>query len=619
MSKKHKNKKIIIKGLFKLEKTHYAIISDKNIYNIEKEFFDFSDKFAQDGDEVEALFIWAKHPKAKLLNVTKRYNKYVVGYVKKINSSYFFEPLKTKFLIKLVDQASEGQLIKAYIIQSKNTEFANIVEAYFQSESNDDIIAIDKYNLPTEFNSDVEKELEAIKEPSEKDFIGRSDFRYLNTVTIDGADAKDFDDAVDVEFLKNGYRLYVHIADVSHYVKDNSAIEKSAFDRGFSVYFPQSNIPMLPRKLSDNICSLVPNKDRLAFSAIIYFDKKGHRKSFKFTKSVIKNKNRLTYDFVENCLNGKVECDKNLKSHLIKMKILAKILKARRFLSGSLELDVKEAAFIIENNKIVNIVQRPKLFSYEIIEEFMLSANKTVADYLNKKTLFLRRIHDKPNPAKLLDLAFQLKEMGYAFPKKPNAKKIHNFIKSIEENKRSIISKIILKNLERAEYSMQEIGHFALGFENYTHFTSPIRRFPDLIIHKILYRMLNDLHTFSYKKLENITKNVQKRELVTEAAEYFAKDMKQARLMEKYIGKVFNGIIVSMIGSGAFIELKEIFVEGFLPYSSFKDDYYTFFEQKQMIVGRKTNKVYRLGDCIRVKPSKVDIYAGKIDLELLKE
>lgn len=619
MSKKNKNKRIIIKGLFKPEKTHYAIISDKNIYNIEKEHFDFSDKFAQDGDEVEALFIWAKHPKAKLLNVAKRYNKYVVGYVKKINSSYFFEPLKTKFLIKLSGKANEGQLIKASITQSKNTEFANVIEAYSKSEISDDTIVIDKYNLPIEFNSDVEKELQTIKEPSEKDFVARMDFRNLNTVTIDGADAKDFDDAIDIEFLKNGFRLYVHIADVSHYVKDSSAIEKSADQRGFSVYFPQSNIPMLPRKLSDDICSLVPNKDRLAFTAIIDFDKKGNRKSFKFTKSVIKNKNRLTYDFVEDCLNGLLECDENLKAYLNKMKILAKILRARRFLNGSLELDVKEAAFIIENNKIVNIVQRPKLFSYEIIEEFMLAANKATADYLNKKTPFLCRIHEKPNSAKLLDLAFKLKEMGFAFPKKPNAKKINNFIKSIDETKRSIISKIILKSLERAEYSMQEIGHFALGFENYTHFTSPIRRFPDLIIHKILYRTLNGLRPFSLKKLDNIAKNVQKRELVTEAAEYFARDIKQARLMENYISKVFNGIIVSMIGSGMFIELKEVFIEGFLPYSSFKDDYYTFFEQKQIIVGRKTNKVYRLGDTIRVRPSKVDIYAGKIDLELFKE
>lgn len=617
MSKKHRNKKIIIKGLFKFNKTYYSIITEKNTYSVEKDLFDFSDKFAQDSDEVEVLFVWAKNPKAKLLNVIKRHNKYVVGYVKRIDSSYFFQPLKTKFLIKLSDKVNEESLAKAQIYQFKNAEFAKIVKIYSNSPENDETIIIDKYNLPIKFSAEVEKELQLINEPNENDFADRIDFRNLSTVTIDGADAKDFDDAIDIELLKDGYRLYVHIADVSYYVKDNSAIEKSAIERGFSVYFPKSNIPMLPRKLSDDICSLVPGKDRLAFSVILDFDKKGNRKSYKFVKSIIRNKNRLTYDFVEDCLNNKIDCDENLKSYLHKMKVLAKILRARRFLKGSLELDIKEPVFIIENNEVINIIQRPKIFSYEIIEEFMLAANKAVADYLkNKKKQFLHRIHEKPQTTKLMNLASQLKEMGYMFPKKANSKKIQSFIQSIDETKKSIVSKLILRSLERAEYSLQDIGHFALGFENYTHFTSPIRRFPDLIIHKILYRTLLNMNEYSYKKLDKIAKQVQKRELITEAAEYFAKDIEESRMIGKYIGKTFNGTIVSMIGSGAFVELKEIFAEGFLPYSTLKDDYYTFLEQKQMIVGKKTRRVYRLGELIKVKPTRVDIYEGKIDLEL---
>ncbi len=617
MSKKHKNKKTHIKGLFKVETAYYLIITDKNIYNIEKELFDFSGKFAQDSDEVEVLFEFTKRPKAKLLNIIKRYNEYMVGYIRKINSLYFFEPLKTKFFIQLSGKAEEGSLVKAKIIQYKNTEFASIIQVYSNSSINDELVAIDKYNLPTEFGLDVEKQLESICEPNEKDFAKRADFRHLNTVTIDGIDAKDFDDAIDIEFLKNGYRLYVHIADVSYYVKDNSPIEKSALERGFSVYFPKSNIPMLPRKLSDDICSLVPNKNRLTFTVIIEFDKKGNRRSFKFTKSIIVNKNRLTYDFVENCLNNIVDCEENLKSYLQKMKMLAKILRARRFLKGSIDLDIKEAAFVIENGEIVNSIPKPRFFSYSIIEEFMLAANKAVADYLNKKTLFLRRIHEKPQPAKLIDLSRKLKEMGYSFPKKPNVKNIQAFIQSIDESKRSIISKIILKSFERAEYSLQEIPHFALGFKNYTHFTSPIRRFPDLIIHKILDRTLNNMKDYPYKKLQSIVKQIQKRELVTESAEYFAKDIAQARLISKHIGKIFNGTIVSMIGSGLFVELKEIYAEGFLPYSAFKDDFYTFFDQKQLIIGKRTKKIYKLGDSIYVKPTRVDIYEGKIDLELV--
>ncbi len=619
ISKKHKNKKLNIKGLLKVDKTCYSIITDKNIYNVEKDHFDFSDKFAQDSDEIEVLFIWNKHPRAKLLNVTKRYNKYVIGYVRKINSSFFFEPLKTKFLIKLSGKANEGELIKAHINQSKNTEIANIVKVYSQSSISDEEIVIDKYNLPTEFSDEVEKELEIIKEPTDKDFVGRKDFRHLNTITIDDKSAKDFDDAIDVEFLKNGYRLYVHIADVSYYVKDNSAIEKSAYERGFSVYFPQSNIPMLPRKLSDDICSLVPDKDRLAFSVIIDFDKKGKRKSYKFVKSVIKNKNRLTYDFVEDCINGKVTCSESLKEYLIKMKILAKILRARRFLKGSLELEIKEASFVIENEQIVNIVEKPNLFSHHIIEEFMLAANKATADYLSNKVQFLRRIHEKPQTTKLMDLSAKLKAFGYQFPKKPSAKSIQHFIKSIDETQRPIVSKMVLRSLERAEYSLKETGHFALGFENYTHFTSPIRRFPDLVIHKTLYNTLCSLHPYAYKKLENIVRYVQKKELVTEAAQYYAKDIKQARLISNYIDKTFHGIISSFIGSGMFVELKEVYAEGFVSFSSLKDDYYMFYEQKQMIIGRKSGKTYKLGDSVKVKPSKVSIYEGKIDLELLKE
>jgi len=615
MSKNRKNKKVIIKGLFKVEKTRYLIITDRKIYDIEKDFFDFSGRFVQDSDEVEVMLFKNRSLKAKLLNVTRRYNNHTIGYVRKINSSYFIEPLKTRFLIKLSQKAQEGDLVKVSIEQNKNNEVANIIKVYSKSSACDEEIVIDKYDLPTDFSKEVEKELERITEPSDNDFIGRKDLRHLNTITIDDKSAKDFDDAIDVEFLKNGYRLYVHIADVSYYVKDNSAIEKSAYERGFSVYFPQSNIPMLPRKLSDDICSLVPGKDRLAFSVIIDFDKKGKRKSYKFVKSVIRNKNRLTYDFVENCINGTVLCSESLREYLIKMKILAKILRARRFLKGSLELEIKEPSFVIENEQIVNIVEKPNLFSYHIIEEFMLAANKATADYLSNKVHFLRRIHEKPQTTKLMDLSAKLKTLGYQFPKKPSAKSIQRFINSLDETQRSIISKMVLRSLERAEYSLKETGHFALGFENYTHFTSPIRRFPDLITHKILYNVMLSKQPYSLKKLENITKNVQKRELITEAAENFAKDIKQARLISNYLGKTFHGIITSMIESGMFVELKEIFVEGFLPFSSL-DDYYIYYYAKQIAIGKRHNKVYKIGDLIEVIPSKVDIYEGKIELKL---
>ena len=567
---------------------------------------------------------------SRVVKIKKRSVRDVIGYLVKTRRGWIVAPIERKIpfvvSVKAEDKSvKEGWLVLSRITsmgERKNTVLGEIKKIYgnpFNMEIDKEVV-IDRYNLPYQFSEAVEKEVERIKEPDIDDFKGRVDFRALPTITIDGADARDFDDAVDVEEKEDGFRLYVHIADVSHYVKEGTETDREALKRGFSVYFPEGVIPMLPFALSNNICSLVPDKDRLTVSVIMDISKRGSIKRYKIKKSVIRNKNRMTYEEVQSIIDGDKSEGENLTKTLKTMEKLAKILRKRRFKKGSLDLDIPEPYVVLEDNRITEIKERPRLFSHSIIEEFMLAANLCVADYLKKHyETFIRRVHEDPDPVKLMVLFAYLRKMGIRFELKEEftSKDLQKVLDTVkDEKKKQIVSQMLLRSLKRAEYSIQNKRHFALNFDNYTHFTSPIRRYPDLVVHRMVKNII-DRGKKEFNNLKEVVQTVKNRELITENAMFYMNDIKAAQFMKERIGETFSGTITTIIPNGFFVRLKEHFVEGFVPANLLKDDYYQYIESMYAMVGKRKRRVFKLGDEVKVMAVSVDKFAGEIDFTVV--
>ncbi len=567
---------------------------------------------------------------SRVVKIKKRSVRDVIGYLVKTRRGWIVAPIERKIpfvvSVKAEDKSvKEGWLVLSRITsmgERKNTVLGEIKKIYgnpFNMEIDKEVV-IDRYNLPHQFSEAVEKEIERIKEPDIDDFKGRVDFRALPTITIDGADARDFDDAVDIEEKEDGFRLYVHIADVSHYVKEGTETDREALKRGFSVYFPEGVIPMLPFALSNNICSLVPDKDRLTVSVIMDISKRGSIKRYKIKKSVIRNKNRMTYEEVQSIIDGDKSEEENLTKILKTMEKLAKILRKRRFKKGSLDLDIPEPYIVLEDNRITEIKERPRLFSHSIIEEFMLAANLCVADYLKKHyETFIRRVHEDPDPVKLMVLFAYLRKMGIRFELKEEltSKDLQKVLDTVkDEKKKQIVSQMLLRSLKRAEYSTQNKRHFALNFDNYTHFTSPIRRYPDLVVHRMVKNII-DREKKEFNNLKEVVQTVKNRELITENAMFYMNDIKAAQFMKERVGETFSGTITTIIPNGFFVRLKEHFVEGFVPANLLKDDYYQYIESMYAMVGKRKRRVFKLGDEVKVMAVSVDKFAGEIDFTVV--
>ncbi len=564
---------------------------------------------------------------ARIIKVVSRKYSRIIGYVERIANRWILAPFDRDidFTVRLEETAGadSGDVVLCQITafpEGGKKATGRVVKVYGNQydDTIDEAVVIDKYNLPHLFSSEALAQANRLDEPSTEEFVDREDFRDMPVITIDGEDAKDFDDAVDVEKRKNGYRLYVHIADVSHYVSTDSPIDREAIRRCFSVYFPGSVIPMLPKRLSDNICSLVPYKDRLTLSVIIDFDQHGNVQAYRFTKGVINNKRRMTYRQVQAILDGELEDEKWLMKKLELMGCLARILRKKRFREGSIDLDIPEPQFKLEGNRVVDIQKRPRLFSHFIIEEFMLAANLCAADFLDRHyDSYIRRVHDEPDRKKIASLIAFLKRYGIHFEfslKKITSKALQKLLESVKDaNRKSIISYLMLRSLKRAEYSTRRMGHFALGFDNYTHFTSPIRRYPDLVVHRMVKALLEG-RRFDTSSLEYVASVVRERELVTEEAMFYMNDVKSASFMRNHIGEAFKGVIVNIIPAGIFVRLDRYFVEGFISVDRMRDDYYEFYEELFAMIGRRRHKVYRLGDRVRVAVVSINKFAGEIDL-----
>lgn len=501
----------------------------------------------------------------------------------------------------------------------------------------DILSVIRKHQLPETFPDEVTAEADQAPDAiTEEEIVrqGRRDLRDKIIVTIDGEDAKDLDDAVNVERLPNGnYRLGVHIADVGYYVRENSKLDQEAYNRGCSVYLVDRVIPMLPHRLSNGICSLNPQVDRLTLSCEMEFNE--HMKVVKhdiFT-SVIKTKERMTYTNVRKILEGEdaelMERYKDLVEVFRTMKELALKLRANRMRRGAVDFDFDEAKVIVDDDgKAVDIVKRDRTIAEQIIEEFMLAANETVAEHFHwLKVPFLYRIHEDPDPEKLQNFMAFAANFGYQIKGRGNSihpRALQTLLEDIEGTKeQTVLSTMMLRSMKQAKYDAESTGHFGLAAEYYSHFTSPIRRYPDLVIHRVIREVLENGGALTAERQEYLTARMpdiaqqsSERERVAVDAERDTEQMKKAEYMLDKVGEEFEGIISSVTSFGMFIELDNT-VEGLTRLSALTDDYYHFDEQHMALIGERTSKVFRIGDEVKVRVARVNIEDYTIDFELV--
>jgi len=488
-------------------------------------------------------------------------------------------------------------------------------------------LAIRAHNLPYQFSSDVlgyAAQLPATV--SAEDIKDRRDLRDLYFVTIDGEDAKDFDDAVYCEPLKHGgWRVLVAIADVAHYVETDSALDAEAQLRGNSVYFPARVIPMLPEKLSNELCSLRPNCDRLTMVCEMELNADAELKSHRFDNAVIHSKARLTYTKVAAILDGKEKGDETLNPHLKNLHHVFKKLLFQRQLRGAIEFETTETQILFDaDGKIDRIVARRRNVAHQIIEELMLLANETTSKYLEAAEIpLLYRVHDLPQPDRLLGLRDFLKAFSLRLPggDAPTPKDYASLLERVAKRPDAhLIQTVMLRSLRQAIYSTDNRGHFGLSYESYCHFTSPIRRYPDLLIHRALKHVIQKrkVSKFAYdaEKMEVIGEHCSMTERRADRASRDATDWLKCDYMQDKVGKTFDGFIADVTGFGLFVELKDIFVQGLVHVTVLKNDYYQYDATHHALRGKSGNTMYRLGDPVRVTVAKVNLDERKIDFVL---
>ena len=558
--------------------------------------------------------------------------KFIVGTFEKSRNFGFVVPdgkkVDTDVFIskKYTMGARNGQKVLVEITKNptkdRKTE-GKIVEVI----GNQDDIGIDmlciikEFGLPDEFPKEVKNEVKYINNKiDKKDIPNRKDFRDLDIFTIDGEDAKDLDDAISISENQDGtFTLGVHIADVSYYVKEGSSLDKEAIYRGTSVYMLDRVIPMLPFELSNGICSLNAGEDRFTISIIMDIDENGKVLKSRIYKGIINVRERMSYTNVQKILDGKdkevLDRYKDYISEFKKMEKLAKILKNRRIADGYLNLDLPETQIILdENGKPLEVKPYETKFANEIIEQFMLTANEEIAETFNSYNApFIYRVHEIPDLEKLEELNKTLNDFGYSIKVKDDKVSPKEFAKLLKEIKgkdeEKLISKLVLRTLRLAKYEAENKGHFGIASKYYCHFTSPIRRYPDLFIHRIISNYLdrNSKEILTNKKIAKYRKQAEEyakisseRERTAQSAEREAESMKMAEYMEDKIGEQYDAIISSITSFGMFVELENT-IEGLVRFENMDDDYYIYDEEHNKLIGEKKKKEYKIGDKIKVE------------------
>lgn len=486
-----------------------------------------------------------------------------------------------------------------------------------------------KFGLPYVYPQSVEKAADKIPaEISAEEIARREDFRKVTTFTIDPKDAKDFDDALSIRPLKDGlWEVGVHIADVTHYVKEGSIIDKEAEKRATSVYLVDRTIPMLPERLCNFICSLRPNEEKLAFSAIFDITEKGEVRDSRIVHTVIESDRRFTYEEAQQIIETK---EGDFKDEILMLDTIAKALREKRFTAGAINFDRYEVKFEIdEKGKPISVYFKESKDANKLVEEFMLLANRTVAEKIGKAPkgkkpkVLPYRIHDLPDPEKLDNLAQFIARFGYRLrtsgTKTDVSKSINHLLDDIQGKKEeNLIETVSIRAMQKARYSTHNIGHYGLAFDYYTHFTSPIRRFPDMMVHRLVTRYMDGGRSVSETKYEDLCDHSSNMEQIAANAERASIKYKQVEFMSERLGQTYDGVISGVTEWGLYVELNENKCEGMIPIRDLDDDYYEFDEKNYCLRGRRKNRIYSLGDAITVKVARANLEKKQLDFALVE-
>lgn len=595
---------------------------------------------AMSGDHVVARVESERRREGSIIRILKRGQKKIVGTLHRDKNFFYVKPKNKKILFEIYispknrASASLGDAVVVELISYPTPVrppegrvvkvLAEIYEPHLEIE-----MIIDEYSLSPKFPASVNKELDELSDKVSA--RNRVDLRNILTVTIDGETAKDFDDAISIKKTRDGYTLLVHIADVGHYVPWDSVIDLESRRRGTSVYFPSRVIPMLPKRLSENLCSLLPNTDRFTFTVELNFDRKGCLISKDFYQSVINSNERMTYTSVRKILLDRDPVERKRYEYLLEsfdiMQELCELLRDRRIKRGSLDFDLPEPEVLLDiQGRPEAIIKTERNLSHMIIEEFMIAANEAVASYLQDINIpSIYRVHEKPDPSKLEELRPIFKTFGLG-TNKIGHHAFHSILGQMKGmHAETLLNILLLKSLKQARYSTENIGHFGLASECYTHFTSPIRRYPDLVVHRILKETLNRRRISDKKRkylegiLPDIATHSSRTERVADEAEREVVNAMRVWFMKDKVGNEYEGFITSVSSHGLKVQLEDFFVEGSLHVSSMMDDYYKFDEMSYRLVGRRTRKSFTIGMKVNVRVERVDIEEREIVLSLAKE
>lgn len=484
-----------------------------------------------------------------------------------------------------------------------------------------------EFDLPYKYPENVEKAANKISEVITEEEIGkREDFRQITTFTIDPKDAKDFDDALSAQKLEDGtWEVGVHIADVTHYVKSESLIDREAYSRATSVYLVDRTIPMLPERLCNQICSLRPNEEKLCFSVIFKLNSNAEVLQSRIARTVIKSNRRFTYEEAQNIIETG---EGDYKEEILALNELAKKLREKRFKAGAIAFDRYEVKFDIdETGKPLGTYVKVSKEANKLIEEFMLLANQTVAEFIGKtknktKKTFVYRIHEQPDPERLRDFSSFISRFGYKMrtegSKTDISKNINKLLDSVQgKPEENLIETLAIRSMQKARYTTDNIGHYGLAMDYYTHFTSPIRRYPDMMVHRLLERYQAGGRSVIKNKYEDYCKHCSDMESVAANAERASIKYKQVEFMKDKLGQVFDGVVSGVTEWGLYVELNENKCEGLIPIRDLDDDYYEFDEKNYCLLGRRTKRTYQLGDLITVKVAQANLERKQLDFAIV--
>ncbi|WP_075602188.1 ribonuclease R [Saccharicrinis aurantiacus] len=602
-------------------------------------------KSALNGDIVKVQCFAKKRGKSQegeVLEIIERKRDSFVGRIE-MSDNFAFLVTDNRVMFKdlfipltKLNGATNGQLAIGRITDWKDhnkNPFGEIIEVLGDAgENNAEMHAIlAEFDLPYHYPEKVVAAAEEIPEEiPEEEIKKRRDFRGITTFTIDPKDAKDFDDALSLQKLENGnWEVGVHIADVTHYVTPKSIIDKEGYDRATSVYLVDRVVPMLPERLSNGICSLRPNEDKLCFSVVFELDESANLQDYWIGRTIIHSDRRFTYEEAQTTIETG-EGDYN--SDILQLDGLAKKLRKKRFQSGAISFERTEVKFEIdETGKPLSVFFKESKDANKLIEEFMLLANKKVAEFIGKKEIsngkgdkaktFVYRVHNNPDPEKFENFARFARKFGYDIngedPDKISGT-INRLLKDVEGKKeQNIIEVLAIRTMAKAVYSTKNVGHYGLAFKHYSHFTSPIRRYPDMMVHRLLEHYLDGGRSINQEKIEEQCKHCSKMELTASEAERSSIKLKQVEFLKDRVGEQFHGVISGVTEWGFYVELDDNKCEGMVSMRSLDDDYYSFDEENYCIIGRRKNKKFQLGDPVRIQVANANLVKKQLDFELI--